>query len=168
MLPGRIVLQRRQPYDGRTLHASCGAELIGIFTRAFASKDPATLGEVKIMNQLAKLGLALVLAIGMTGMAIAAESDAKSVTGNLEDTYCYGTMGAKGASHKACAIKCASKGIPVTLIESGTGKSYIVLPNKDASPLPDNVISRMEDQVTVTGKEYSKNGVDYIVVESVK
>lgn len=125
------------------------------------------------MNRLAKFGLGLVVAIGVAGVAtvpvaIAADGSEKSVTGNLEDAYCYGTMGAKGAGHKACAIKCVSKGIPVTLIESGTEKSYILLPNKDASPLPDSVIQRMEDQVTVTGKEYSKNGVDYIVVESVK
>ena len=120
------------------------------------------------MKRLANLGLGLVVAIGLAGMAIAADTSEKSVTGNLEDSYCYGTMGAKGASHKACAIKCASKGIPVTLIESGTDKSYILLPNKDASPLPDTVIQRMEDQVTVTGKEYSKNGVDYLVVDSVK
>lgn len=120
------------------------------------------------MNRLANLGLGLVLAIGMTGAALAAGGSAKSVTGNLEDTYCYGTMGAKGAGHKACAIKCASKGIPVTLVESGTEKSYILLPNKDQSPLPDSVLQRMEDHVTVTGKEYSKNGVDYLVVDSVK
>ena len=35
-------------------------------------------------------------------------------------------------------------------------------------PLPESVISRMEDQVTVTGKEYTKNGVDYLTVDSVK
>jgi hypothetical protein len=120
------------------------------------------------MTRLASLGLGLVLAIGMTSVALSADSSEKSVTGNLEDAYCYGTMGAKGPGHKACAIKCASKGIPVTLIESGTEKAYILLPNKDASPIPDSVISRMEDKVTVTGKEYSKNGVDYLVVESVK
>src|SRR5260370_3849846 len=120
------------------------------------------------MNRFANLGLALVLAIGLTTVALAADSSAKSVTGNHEDAYCYGTMGAKGAGHKACAIKCASKGIPVTLIETGTEKSYVLLPSKDASPLPDTVIQRMEDQVTVTGKEYSKNGVDYLVVDSVK
>jgi hypothetical protein len=120
------------------------------------------------MNRLANLGLALVLLVGMAGVALAAEGAAKTVTGNLEDTYCYGTMGAKGASHKACALKCASKGIPVTLIESGTEKSYILLPNKDASPIPDTVVQRMEDEVTVTGKEYSKNGVEYLVVDSVK
>ena len=114
------------------------------------------------------LGVVFVVAIGLAGIALAADGGEKTVTGNLEDAYCYGTMGAKGAGHKACAIKCASSGIPVTLVESGTEKSYILLPNKDASPLPASVIQRMEDQVTVTGKEYSKNGVDYIVVESVK
>ncbi len=28
--------------------------------------------------------------------------------------------------------------------------------------------SHMEDEVTVTGKEYNKNGTEYLVVESVK
>ena len=125
------------------------------------------------MNRLANFGLGLVVAIGLAGVATApvataADGNEKSVTGNLEDAYCYGTMGAKGAGHKACAIKCASSGIPVILIEKGTEKSYILLPPKDASPLPDSVIKRMEDQVTVTGKEYNKNGTEYIVVESVK
>jgi hypothetical protein len=116
-----------------------------------------------------KLALMALLATVMVApVAFAADGNEKSVTGNLEDAHCYGTMGAKGAGHKACAIKCVSKGIPVTLIESGTEKSYILLPNKDASPLPDSIIQRMEDQVTVTGKEYTKNGVDYLVVESVK
>ena len=120
------------------------------------------------MKRLANFGLGLIIAIGLAGIALAADSSAKSVTGNLEDAYCYGTMGAKGAGHKQCAIKCASAGIPVTLIEKGTEKSYVLLPNKDASPLPDTVISRMEDEVTVTGKTYNKNGTDYLVVDSVK
>ena len=114
------------------------------------------------------LGLVFVVGIGLAGVALAADGGAISVTGNLEDTYCYSTMGAKGAGHKECAMKCASAGIPVVLIEKGTEKSYIVLPNKNASPLPDSVIKHMEDEVTVTGKEYNKNGTEYIVVESVK
>ena len=120
------------------------------------------------MKRIATLGLGLVVAIGLAGIALAADTSEKSVTGNLEDAYCYGTMGAKGAGHKQCAIKCASAGIPVTLIEKGTEKSYVLLPDKDASPLPQSVISRMEDEVTVTGKEYEKNGTKYIVVQSVK
>jgi hypothetical protein len=120
------------------------------------------------MNRLTKFGLGLVVAIGLAGIALAADNTPKSVTGNLEDSYCYGTMGAKGAGHKQCAIKCAQKGIPVVLIEKGTEKSYIVLPPKNDSAMPDDVINHMEDEVTVTGKEYNKNGVDYILAESVK
>ena len=120
------------------------------------------------MNRLANFALALLLLVGLAGLALAADSSEKSVTGTLEDTYCYGTMGAKGAGHKECAIKCAQKGIPVVLIEKGTDKSYIVLPPKNESPMPDSVVKRMEDEVTVTGKEYSKNGVDYLTADSVK
>src|SRR5882762_1946844 len=120
------------------------------------------------MNRLANLGLATILAIGVTGVALAAGGTAKSVTGNLEDSYCYGTMGAKGASHKMCAIRCAAKGIPVALVEKGSDKIFVLLPNKDESPLPDDVTHRMEDEVTVTAKEYSKGGVNFLVVDSVK
>jgi hypothetical protein len=94
-------------------------------------------------------------------------SSEESVTGNLEDTYCYGTMGAKDEGHKLCAIKCASHGIPVTLIDSGTERSYILLPARNLRGLPDSVIRHMEDRVTVTGKEYDKNGVSFLVVDSV-
>lgn len=120
------------------------------------------------MNRLANLALALVVLIGLACVVYAASGDEKSVTGTLEDSYCYGTMGAKGAGHKECAMKCASKGIPVVLIEKGSEKSYIVLPPKNEAPVPDYVIKHMEDEVTVTGKEYSKNGVEYLTAESVK
>jgi hypothetical protein len=124
------------------------------------------------VNRLANLGLGLVVTFGLAAVAaapaFAAEGGVKSVTGNLEDAYCYTTMGAHGPGHKECAMKCASAGIPVILIQKGTEKSYVLLPPKNASPLPKSVIKHMEDEVTVTGKEYNKNGTEYIVVESVK
>jgi hypothetical protein len=157
MLPGLVMLQRRQSRHGRALHAPSILEL------------NLNLARRTIMKRIANFALALVfvLAAGFAGRALA-DGTEKTVSGTLEDAYCYGTMGAKGSGHKQCAIKCASAGIPVTLIESSTEKSYILLPNKDDSPLPQNVIQHMEDQVTVTGKEYNKNGTDYIVVESIK
>jgi len=44
----------------------------------------------------------------------------------------------------------------------------VLLPNKDESPVPDDVTHRLEDEVTITGKEYSKGGVNFLVVDSVK
>ncbi|MGH7935084.1 MAG: hypothetical protein ACREQN_18230 [Candidatus Binataceae bacterium] len=116
------------------------------------------------MKKLAIAGLALLLSVGLAGMAAAAETTA---TGTLEDGFCYTTMGAKGASHKKCAMECAQKGIPVALVEEG-GRQIVLLPSQDKQPLPDSVISKMEEKVTITGDEYTKGGVTYMTVKSVK
>jgi hypothetical protein len=120
------------------------------------------------MKKLATVALGLMFAASLGGYLFAAGSaPEKSVTGTLEDSYCYGAMGAKGASHKQCAIACVKKGIPVALVDA-SGNIYIVLPAKNDQPLPDEVYSKMEDQVTVTGKEYNKGGVNFLTAESVK
>jgi hypothetical protein len=113
------------------------------------------------------IGLAAMLASGIAGLGIAAETQ-KSVTGNLEDTFCYNVVGAKGAGHAQCALKCAQKGIPVALVEKGTEKTYILLPPKNEQGMPEDVLNNMEKEVTVTGKSYSKGGTEFLTVESVK
>jgi len=120
------------------------------------------------MRHLALLVLGLLFAAGAAVIASGADAPAeKSVTGYLTDSFCYSTMGAHGASHKQCAMGCAKKGIPVALREED-GKMIILLPPKDAEPIPSDVIDKMEDKVTVTGKEYQSGGVTFLTVESVK
>jgi hypothetical protein len=101
--------------------------------------------------------------IATSGMAVQ-----KTVTGTLEDSFCYVVTGAHGSGHKQCATGCAKKGIPVALVEKGTDKMYILLPPKNDEALPDDVISKMEDEVTVTGNAYEKGGVTYLTADSVK
>ncbi len=121
------------------------------------------------MRTLVATGLGIVLSLATCGLSFATEGGtAKSVTGNLRDGFCNTVMGAQGPSHKKCAISCAQAGIPVVMVEKGTNKSYILIPPKDDEPLPKNVIDKMEDEVTVTGKVYEKNGTDFLQVESVK
>ena len=108
-----------------------------------------------------------VLIVGIAGSGMAADVQ-KSVTGSLEDTFCYNVVGAHGAGHAECALKCAQKGIPVGLVEKGTEKMYILLPPKNDQALPDDVMKNMEKEVTVTGKSYSKGGVEFLTVDSVK
>jgi hypothetical protein len=118
------------------------------------------------MRSYALAGLfSLIVTLMIGSIALAAE---KSVTGTLEDSFCYVTMGAHGPSHQKCAQACSRKGIPVSLLEKGTGSMYILLPPKNDEPIPDSVTSRMEDEVTVTGNEYEKGGVHYLTVEAVK
>jgi hypothetical protein len=120
-----------------------------------------------IAGLAALVGLGALLAIEIAGLGIAADTQ-KSVTGNLEDTFCYNVVGAHGAGHAQCALKCAQKGIPVGLVEKGTEKMYILLPPKNEEAMPDDVLKNMEKEVTVTGKSYSKGGVEFLTVESVK
>jgi hypothetical protein len=117
------------------------------------------------MKKLAIAGFGLLLVSGLAGRPQAAE---QSVTGTLEDSFCYVSMGAHGASHKKCAMGCAKKGIPIALVEKGTDKLYVLLPSKNDSKMPSDVIDKMEDEVTVTGDEYTKGGVTYLTVKSLK
>src|SRR5262245_37515987 len=123
------------------------------------------------MTKSAIAGLGLALLVGTATVATAdmkgGEKDV-SVTGEVIDTFCYGTMGAKGTGHKQCGIDCAKKGIPVGLLEKGSEKIHILLPNKDKTALPDDVVNKMGETVTVTGHPHTKGGVAFLTVESVK
>jgi hypothetical protein len=111
------------------------------------------------------LSLGLAFTVGALGTALAAET---SVTGHLRDGFCYVVMGAHGPSHKKCAMGCAKAGIPVLLVQNKTDKYYVLLPPKNDEGLPDSVTSKMEDEVTVMGNEYSKGGITFLTVKSVK
>jgi len=117
------------------------------------------------MKKLAIASLGLMLSVGLIGTALA---DEKAVTGTLEDSFCFVTTGAHGPDHKKCAMGCAKKGIPVALVENGTDKMFILLPSKNDTSLPNDVIDKMESEVTVTGDEYDKSGISYLTVKSVK
>jgi hypothetical protein len=111
------------------------------------------------------LALGLVASVAFAGSALAAD---KSVTGTLEDSFCFVTMGAHGADHKKCATECARKGIPVALVEKGTDNIYVLLPPKNRQPLAENVLGKMGGEVTVTGDNYTKGGVNSLTVKSVQ
>lgn len=91
-----------------------------------------------------------------------------TVRGEIIDTYCFALMGAKGESHRQCAIECVQKGIPAGLLEDGTNKVYVLLPNKDKAPLPKAVIDKMAKKVAITGKVYTTGGSQFLTIESIK
>src|SRR5438034_11050016 len=105
------------------------------------------------MTRSAAVGLGVMLLFGTATLATAdVKAGAKdvSVTGEVIDTFCYGTVGAKGTSHKQCGIDCAKKGIRVGLREKGSEQLHILLPTNDKTALPDQVINEMGGRVTVT------------------
>ena len=110
----------------------------------------------------------IVFAIILMGAMQVYAAETVTVKGELIDTYCYALMGAKGPSHRNCAIECVKKGIPAGLLEDGTNKVYVLLPNKDKSGLPPAVVEKMAETVTITGKVYSQGGSQFLTIESIK
>ena len=110
--------------------------------------------------------VSLFLVLGFFAQVYAAET--MTVKGEVIDTYCFALMGAKGESHRQCAIDCVKAGIPAGLLEEGTGKVYVLLPNKDKTGLPKGVMDKMGRMATITGKVYMSGGSQFLTVESIK
>ena len=91
-----------------------------------------------------------------------------TIKGELVDSLCYVAMAAKGPGHKQCAIDCAKAGIPISILEDGTGKPYTVLPKEDKTGYPESVINKMGETVTLKGDLYENGGNRYVAVESVE
>ena len=119
------------------------------------------------MRKIMILGAVLSLLMVMNIFTVV-YAQSVTVKGEVIDTYCYALMGAKGESHRQCAIDCVKAGIPAGLLEEGTGKVYVLLPNKDKTGLPGGVIDKMGRVASITGKVYSKGGSNFLTVESIK
>ena len=121
-------------------------------------------GVFLIMLGFSNLSMAMAHEAGMEGME---NGNDVTIKGELVDSLCYVTMASKGSGHKQCAMDCAKAGIPISIVEDGTGKLYTVLPKEDKTGYPASVISKMGDQVTLKGDLYENGGNKYVAVESV-
>jgi type 1 fimbria pilin len=69
------------------------------------------------MKSFAKLCLIVACSTGLH----AADAPQVTVTGEVIDSACYIKSGARGESHRTCAQKCGDAGIPLAVVEDGTG-----------------------------------------------
>ncbi len=125
------------------------------------------------MNRAQKMALLagfVTLFLILGGLSqVYAQAKTVTVKGEIIDTYCYALMGAKGESHRQCAIDCFKAGIPAGLLENGTNKVFVLLPNKDKTSLPQkDILEKMGRQATITGKVYTSGGSNFLTVESIK
>ncbi len=123
---------------------------------------------MNVKRSMIFVGMGFAVLAVLTGFSIVYGAEAVTVKGEIIDTYCYALMGAKGESHRQCAVDCIKAGIPAGLLEEGTGKVYVLLPNKDKAGLPKGVIDKIGRTATITGKIYASGGSQFLTVESVK
>jgi len=120
------------------------------------------------MRKIIILGLLVGFFMVLSTALVVYAAETVTVKGEVIDTYCYSLMGAKGESHRQCAIDCVKAGIPAGLLEEGTGKVYVLLPNKDKTGLPKGVIDKLGRTASVIGKVYTSGGSSFLTVESIK
>lgn len=109
---------------------------------------------------------AAALGVGMT-LAGSAWAGAVTEKGEIVDTSCYLTHGAKGAKHKECATKCIKGGAPMGLLTE-KGEVFLLLPDHDNGDPYEKAKDLAAETVTVKGDGAEKAGIHAIVVKSIE
>lgn len=109
--------------------------------------------------------LGLILTATLPALAAA---DKASVTGEIVDSACYIKMGAKGESHRECAQKCADAGIPLALVEDGTGNVVWLASVPDMETPNKKLREHAGRKVTITGTYAERGGAKILLVESIQ
>lgn len=112
-------------------------------------------------------GVLIVMASALTVSAYALEPTSVTVTGWVLDSACAYTKGVDKPIGVACAKECAKNGSPLVILrDDGT----IFLPIDAKSPAASQNPKLMQyagEKVTVTGKDYMRNGSHAIVIEKI-
>lgn len=112
--------------------------------------------------------LFVLTAVTLLGWRAAAfAQDEVILQGEIIDMACYMAKGSRGASHKACAQMCAKKGVPIGVLTDG-GEVYLLLDDHNNPDPYDSAKKLAGERAEVSGKKFSKQGVNSIVVGGIK
>lgn len=92
----------------------------------------------------------------------------RTVIGEVVDPACWIVNGAKGASHKECAIACAKAGQVLAIVETKSQKLFLVATDKPGDDPNKGLIDYVGQIVTVKGRVYTRGGATGIKVSSVE
>jgi len=122
----------------------------------------------KIIVFCSAMLLIVFVKVNVSQAQTAAKADAKvTLTGEIVDMDCYMSMGAHGADHKGCAMKCIANGTPMGLLTSD-GKVYVLTAPHDNQDPYNKLKKEAAATVTVTGEVYTRGGVQSLQVDGVK
>lgn len=95
-------------------------------------------------------------------------SSQPAITGELVETFCYAKIRIGGAAHAACGIECAKRGIPLAVVDAQSRTAYVLLPGRDKSTVPPEILAQMGHNVTIRGEIVARGGTNFITVQSWK
>ena len=120
------------------------------------------------MQRLLVWSVGVVVLFGVwRGPAAAFAQEDVTVQGEIIDMACYMAKGSKGPSHKACAVMCAKKGVPIGVLTDG-GEVYLLLDDHNNTDPYDAAKKLAGERAEISGKKFNKQGVASIVVSGAK
>jgi hypothetical protein len=118
------------------------------------------------VNNSVRVGIAAVVLVAFA--ALAGDESQVTVTGEVVDSACYIKSGARGESHRVCAQKCGDVGIPLALVEDGTGV-VIWIASVDDMETPNAKLRPFAGRrVTIAGTWAERGGAKILLLRSVK
>lgn len=93
--------------------------------------------------------------------------EAITVSGEVVDLACYLSKGSKGKRHKQCAQLCAKKGLPLGVL-TDAGDVYLLIEDHDDPGPYETAKALAGERITVSGKKFSKGGVQSVLVANAK
>jgi hypothetical protein len=124
------------------------------------------------MKRLFVVAGLLAMTLGVPGAALAktaAAAPAKPATlkGELVDTGCYLSHGARGEKHIECATKCIANGMPMGLLTSD-GTVYLVTMSHDNADPYNSLKTMAGKMVAITGPLATRGGMKSIEADEIK
>jgi hypothetical protein len=118
---------------------------------------------MKASSALRALPLAILAVAFLTLSRPARAQEEVTVKGEILDMTCYLSKGSKGDRHKTCAKMCAKKGLPIGVL-TDEGKVFLLIEDHDDPDPYEAVKDLAGGQAEITGKRYSKDGIESIMV----
>jgi hypothetical protein len=112
------------------------------------------------------LSLAILLVVVCITSTSAFAGTPAAVTGEVVETYCWAVHEVGGKGHAQCGIECAKRGLPVALYDLKAHKAYILLPARDKSSLPADLVAAMGQRVNIRGEVSERGGIPFLIVQS--
>ena len=91
----------------------------------------------------------------------------ETLNGEIIDITCYLRHDGYGPGHAQCALECAEMGMPVGVLQHGTGKIYLIVPTDHADPAAP-VAAFFGKQVSVDAVVYRRGELDSVEILSIE
>jgi hypothetical protein len=90
-----------------------------------------------------------------------------TLTGTVTDISCFTSAGLHGAGHKACAKACLLNGQPFAIMTADGNLVTILGKGPNDNPYK-KIVPFLEEKVTVTGTEFSRQGANSIQIDTIQ